>query len=348
MKKMCMLLIVGLICFSFFACEGKNDIDKKSADVINVGMISNLGSIDDGSYNQNVWEGILRFAKEKELPRKNYSHVSSHKGDDFIINLSNFSDEKKDLIIAPGYELQKPVNKVSLKYPNQKFLLLDAVVKNSKNVLSVTFDMAEGSFLAGVATALKAKQMGIKTVGFLGGVDFFLLQNFEAGYIAGIKAIDPSIKVVVEYANDFANPTKGQKIASSMYNRGIKIIFTVAGATGNGAIKEAKNRAKAGEDVWIVGVDMDQYKDGIYEDGKSVILTSALKKLDVAVYKTLVAVSDDVFKAGHVVYSLKNDGVGLPKTNPNLKNEWMKIVERYKKDIIKGKIKVPLKPKRVL
>ncbi len=348
MKKIYILSILGFIMFSFTSCDNKQKLAKTPSKDVSVVMVSAIGYIDDKSFNQNTWEGILKFAKEHNMPKSNFTYVSSHRPEDYAINLSNFADKSKSLIVGPGYELEDAVNKVASKYPNQRFLLIDAVSSVDKNVLSVTFATEQGSFLAGICTALKAKQMGLKTVGFIGGIDGYIVQKFEAGYIEGIKAIDPNIQVMVQYVNDFSNPSKGQKIGSYMYDRGIKIIFAAAGASGKGLIKEAKKRAKMGEEVWVVGVDRDQYEDGLYENGKSVILTSSLKKLDNATYDALNSIKNDNFKAGHIVYSLKNDGVGLPKTNPNLKDEWMKIVDQYKKDIISGKIKVSVKPKRVL
>ncbi len=345
MKRVFMLMLLSIVLFGFVACNNKKD---NTSAKMTIAMVSSIGSIDDRSFNQNTWEGILKFVYENNISPSDYAYISSHKPEDYAINLSNFADEGKSLIISPSFYFKEPINKVALKYPQQKFLLIDAVSKIKTNVLSVTFATEQSSYLAGICVALKAKQLGLKTVGFLGGIDNSIVQSFEAGYIAGIEAIDANIKVVVEYANDFANPTKGQKIASAMFNKDIKIIFGVAGNTGNGLIAEAKKRARMGEEVWVVGVDKDQYNDGIYEDGKSVILTSSLKKLDNATYDALKSIKNGKFKSGHIVYSLKNDGVGLPKSNPNLKDEWIKMVEKYKKDIISGKIKVPVKPNRVL
>ncbi len=348
MKKVCMLFMLGICAFSFLSCESKKKSDKPNVEDISIAMVSNLGGINDRSFNQNTWEGILRFVNENNLPHENYTYVTVRKNEDYITGLSNFADEHKTLIVGSGYEFGEPINKVASKYPNQKFLLIDALPIQTNNILSVTFATEQGSFLAGIIAALKAKQMGVKTVGFLGGGDGVIVQSFEAGYIAGVKTIDPDMEVVVRYVGDFANPSKGQKIASAMFNNGIKIIFGVAGASGNGLIKEAKKRARMDEDIWVIGVDRDQYEDGIYAFKKSIILTSSLKKLDVAAHDALKSIKNGNFKPGHLVYSLKNNGVGLPKNNPNLKDEWMKVVERYRKDIINGKIKVPLKPQRVL
>lgn len=322
--------------FSFFGCESS---DNK----LKIAMVSDIGSIDDKSFNQSAWEGILKYANEKKLPRANYSHKNSSKPEDYIINLSNFADSHPALIVSPGYYFKEPIDIVASKYPKQNFLLIDAISKR-KNVLSVTFATNEGSFLAGICAALKANELKSDKIGFLGGIKGKIVEDFRVGFEQGVKTINPDINIVVKYANDFANPNKGQRIASKMYDDGIKIIFNVAGSTGNGLIKEAKKRAKLNQDVWVIGVDKDQYEDGIYKNDKSVVLTSALKKLDVVTYDTIKEVENNKFQGGHKVYTLKNGGVGLPVNNPNIKDEWKKLIAQYKQKILNGEIKVKASP----
>ncbi len=342
MKRLFISSFFSVIFLSFIACDSK-----KTDNSLTIGMISDIGTIEDKSFNQNTWEGIVKFAKEHNIPKKNYSYANSATPEDYIVNLSTFADKKMDLIVTPGYYFRKAVSTVAPKYPNQKFLLIDSISDKLENVSSVRFAENEGSFLVGVATALKAKEMNIDKVGFIGGMDVPVVQSFEAGFIEGIKVINPNIKVFVEFANDFANPTKGQRIASKMFDKGLKIIFNVAGSTGNGIIKEAKKRVQRGQEVWVLGCDKDQYDEGIYKDDKSVVLTSMVKNLDVVVYDTLTDVKNGKFKSGYKFYTLKDNGVNLPKKNPNLKDEWLEIVKKYKDDIIKGKILVPLTPKRI-
>ncbi len=342
MKKIFYVLLLILIGIGFIVVSYNQN--KKD---IKVALVCDVGNIDDKSFNQNAWEGILRYAKDNNLSKKNYMFATSPAKEDYVVNLSTFSDRKDiDLIIATGYFFEQPISIVASRYPNQNFLLIDAISKTDKNILSVTFNMNEGSFLVGVAAALKANSMSLDKIGFLGGVDGYIVQSFEAGFLEGIKTINPNIKVFIEYANDFANPTKGQQIASKMYDDGINIIFNVAGYTGTGLIKEAKRRAKKGEDVWVIGVDKDQYEEGIYAAGKSVILTSMLKKIDSIIYNSIDLVKQGEFKGGSKVYGLKDRFIGLPQNNPNLKEEWLKIIKTYKDDIVSGKIIVPNKPFR--
>ncbi len=338
MRYLALVLISGMMSLMLVSCSDKEQT--KSEKGLKLGVVVAISNVDDKSFNENIWDGVMKYAKENHLPQKNIFTASSPTEDDLIINLSNFADNKLDLIIATGFNFLKPINIVAKKYPHQKFLLLDAR-SNLQNVYSVSFASNDGSFLAGIYAALKAKELKNTKIGFLGGMKIGSVKKFEAGFRSGVKKINPKLEVVVRYADDFSNPTKGKRMASKMYDEGIGVIFNVAGSTGNGIIEEAKRRALNGEDVWVIGVDKDQYKDGIYKDGKSVVLTSMLKKLDVATYDVINLVKKGALGVKDKIYTLKEDGVGFPKNNPNLKPEWVKIVEPYKADIISGKIVVP-------
>ncbi len=334
---------LAAFCLLLFSCSGGEENKQE----MRIAMLTDYSSIDDKSFNQITWEGVCRWADEHNLPRENYEHQSSQSTTDaYALQLANFADKKFDLIIAPGFFFTEAVNIVAQKYPQQKFLLIDSIAEVKDNVTSVTFANNEGSFLVGVAAALKAKEMGSKKLGFIGGFDNVVIREFAAGFTAGAKVITPSIKILQKYTNDFSNPRKGQRFAKEMYDEGVGIIFNVAGATGLGIIEEAKKRAAAGEEVFVVGVDRNQYNDGIYDEKNSVILTSMLKKVDVAAYGTLSQVARGEFHGGNIVYALKNNGVGIPENNPNLKKEWLDTIKQYEQDIINGTIDVPRETKR--
>ncbi len=309
-----------------------------------VGLVTDVGGIDDKSFNQSTWEGILRFAEETGA---NTQYVQSENDADYIPNLSTFSDNELDLIIAPGFLFTEALTEVSGQFPEQKYLIIDTVVEKP-NVASAVFAAEQGSYLVGVASALKAKEAGKDTVGFLGGMDFDLIQAFEAGFEAGVKAVDENMKVLVEYAGSFSDTQIGQTQSAKMFSQGAYIIFHAAGGAGNGMIKEAKDRRTNGEDVWACGVDKDQYKDGIYEGEKSVILTSMMKRVDVASETVCKDTLAGKFPSGQVLtFDLSNNGVGLPAENPNLSDEIVKKVAEFKKDIVDGKVTVPLTPSRL-
>ncbi len=338
MKKTVLTLFLLTIISGLIACS--------SEEKLQLGFVVGVSGINDKSYNQNAWEGVKRYAEEFDLPAKNYSYLNAPTADDYTINLARYADQKVDLIIAPGYYFQEPVNRIAEKYPEQKILLIDAV-SDGKNVLSASFKTNVGSYLVGIIAALKSEELGANKVGFLGGQEIELLHEFEAGYEAGIKAINPNLELVSIYAGDFTNPSKGKKIAQKMYDEGIKVIYNVAGYTGTGSIEVAKKRALAGKEAWIIGVDKDQYDEGIYQDNKSVILTSMMKNIDILTYETIKDIADNTFTPEIKAFGLEDGIISLPENNPNLKKEWLETIEKYKQDIMDGKIEVPLVPTRL-
>jgi len=174
------------------------------------------------------------------------------------------------------------------------------------------------------------------------------VQKFNWGFQQGLKYANENLgtnvaikKENVIYQGSFDNAAAGGQIAAQYYDRGVDVIFTAAGGVGVGAIKEAKDRASAGEKIWIVGVDVDQYEDGKYEGDKSVILTSAMKKLDQVSYDMVKAELDGKFPGGQTLtFDAKNDGIGLPDKNPNLSDETVSKVKEVYEKIKSGEIKV--------
>lgn len=343
MKKVLALLLAVVMIASL--AIGCTTTEKEAAD-ITVGLVTDVGGIDDKSFNQGTWEGILRFAEDFNVAEGDYKYSQSATDADYVTNLSTFADDELDLIVAPGFLFFDAMTEVATKYPDQKFLLIDSVV-DLPNVASAVFAEHEGSFLVGVAAALKAKDAGKDTVGFIGGMDFDLIQKFEAGFEAGVAAVDANMTVLIEYAGDFANPAIGQTLAAKMYDEGAYVIYHAAGGTGNGMIKEAKDRVANGQDVWAIGVDKDQYADGIYEGDKSVVLTSMMKRVDTAAYNVSEKVLNGEFNGGVLVFTLANDGVGIPAENPNLTDAWTKEIKGFADKIIAGEITVPVLPNRL-
>ncbi len=329
--------------------EDEKKEDEGAMDKISVALVTDTGGIDDKSFNQLTWEGILKFYKDNGWDEKEAQYLYSEAEADYVPNLSNFADNGEDLIVAPGFKFNTSLTDVAANYPDQKFLLIDSVVE-APNVLSATFAEHEGSFLVGVAAALKAKEAGSDMVGFIGGEDSPLINKFEAGFEQGVKAVDENMKIEIEYAGSFGDIAKGQTLAAKMYDKGCHVIYHAAGGTGNGLFKEAIDRAKNGEDVWACGVDKDQYADGIYDEAgeKSVILTSMMKRVDVAAYDVAKMVLDGSFKGGEIMFfNLANGGVGIPEENPNLKAEWVDTVNEYADKIVNGEIEVDQVPARL-
>jgi basic membrane protein A and related proteins len=343
-KALFALLIIALVAAPAFA-------------QFKIGFVTDTGGIDDKSFNQSTWEGVVRFAKDNNLPKANYKYLQSTAEADYVPNISAFADENMNIIIASGFLFEKAITDVATNYPTRKFLIIDSSVPKP-NVVSASFAEHEGSFLVGVATALKAKAAGKNMVGFLGGMQFALIEKFQAGFEQGIQAALPEYKswkrqadmslvaddgkftILVDYAGDFAAPDKGQAIAQKQFNKGAYIIFHAAGGTGNGMIKEAKERQQKGEEKWGIGVDKDQYADGLYGT-KSAVLTSMTKRVDVAAYEVCKLTMAGKFPGGQLLtFNVANKGVGLPDKNPNLSDDIMKQVKAFEAKIASGALKV--------
>jgi len=314
---------------------------------IRVGLVTDIGGIDDKSFNQGTWDGIRQFGKENGAKEgKEIKYLQSTAEADYVPNLSTLADEKLDLVVAPGFLFTSAMVEVASRFPQQKFLLIDAVAKDKAekllpNVVNALFAEHEGSFLVGVVAGLKAKADGKDTVGFVGGMQFPLIEKFQAGFEQGVKAVFPGCKVLVDYAGEFGNPGKGQALAAKQFGAGAYIVFHAAGGTGNGVIKEAKERAARGEARWAIGVDKDQYSDGVYAPGKSAVLTSMMKRVDVAAHDVAGLVRDGKFQGGQILtFSLKNKGVGLPAQNPNVPADILAQAAAYSEKIAGGKLQV--------
>jgi basic membrane protein A and related proteins len=350
MKKLFALFIMLMLTVVLAGC-GEQENACPDDDVYTIGLVTDSGGIDDRSFNQGTWEGIVRYAEDNDLVlNENYKYLQSANEVDYSPNLTSFADACTDLIVAPGYLFLESgsLPAVAEDYPHINFLLIDSVL-DAPNVASAVFAEHEGSFLVGVAAALKAQEMGDTKVGFVGGMDSELIQKFEAGYEQGVKAVAPNMQVLVEYAGSFTSTSLGQEKAESLFNQGARIIYHAAGGAGGGVIRAVKDKVNAeGEgEAWAIGVDKDQYDEGIYAGTKSVILTSMIKKVDVAAYEVAEQTKAGDFPGGEVLeFNLNNEGVGIPKNNPNLSQTIIDQINELRTKIINGEIEVSQVPSR--
>jgi basic membrane protein A len=208
--------------------------------------------------------------------------------------------------------------------------------------MQVTFSEHEGSFLVGVATALKAKADGIAKpkFGFIGGIPGSVITKFEVGYVQGIKSVLPDAEVVDYYANDWGKPELAKAQSKNWFDSGVYAVFSAAGGTGNGTIAQAKEYRSQGKNVWAIGVDSDQFDDGVFTDGKSAVLTSMLKRVETASKVALSAVAGNSFKGEVLVLDTKAGGVGFSSRNPELGADIVTQVEAIRSKIVAGEIKV--------
>ncbi len=343
MKKSLLLALslVVVLALGLVSCSKSNSSSTPAEPTFSIALVTDRGSIDDKSFNQGTWEGVLRFADETGADT---SSMQSHSDADYIPNLSTLSEAGHDLVVAPSFLFVDPLTQIADNYPSQKFLLIDAII-DRPNVASAVFSEEEGSFLVGAAAASEALKAGKNSVGFVGGGSFPLIWSFEAGFEAGAKAVSPDMIVLTDYIGDFVDAGKGQSIASKMFDEGAFAVYHAAGNGGNGVIKEAKDRRINGQNVWAVGVDRDQYDDGIYAEGESAILVSMMKRVDIASYTVAKLTKEGNFPGGETIYfSLENGGVSLPENNPNLSAETLTLVDDLKAKVIAGEIEVPSLP----
>lgn len=337
------LLALGLgVSLTLVACGGGNDSSKGDKAAHTAAMVTDVGGVDDKSFNQSAWEGLQEWGKKNDLKKgkDGFNYFQSNSDSDFVTNLNSAVKANYNTVFGIGYKIAPALEDVAKQNPKTNFAIIDSVVKGD-NVVSIVFKDNEAAFLAGVAAA---KTTESKKLGFVGGQEGEVIGRFEAGFIAGVKAVDPSIDVKVEYAGSFGDPAKGKQLAAAMYNSGIDIIYQAAGDTGNGVFSEAKDVMKADDSkkVWVIGVDRDQDAEGKY-DGGNLTLTSTLKGVAATVIDISDRAKDDKFPGGETLtYGLKEDGVGL--TDGNLSKEALASVEDYKAQIIDGKIEVPEKP----
>ncbi len=320
--------------------EGKNKFS--------VAMVTDVGGVDDKSFNQSAWEGIQAFGKENGLKKgKNgYDYLQSKSDADYTTNLNKLARENFDLIYGVGYLMEDSISEIADQRKNTNFAIIDAVV-DKDNVASITFKEQEGSFLVGVAAALSSKS---GKIGFVGGMESELIKKFEVGFRAGVKAINPKAVVEVKYAGGFDKADVGKATAESMYKSGVDVIYHSAGATGTGVFTEAKNLKKEDpkRNVWVIGVDKDQYAEGQVEGtDDNVTLTSMVKKVDTAVEDLTKKASDGKFPGGETLtYGLDQDGVGISPSKQNLSDDVIKQVDKWKKKIIDG-LEVPATEKEL-
>jgi basic membrane protein A and related proteins len=320
---------------------------EETAEAFTVAMVTDVGGVDDKSFNQSAWEGLQAFGSETGLSegKEGFSYLQSQSDADYETNLNNLARQGYDLVFGIGFLMQDAVNTVASQQTDSKFAIIDAVVEQP-NVASVLFKEQEAAYLAGIAAALTSES---NKIGFIGGMEIPVIERFEAGFLAGVKAVKPDVKVDVQYAGAFDKAELGQTIASKMYSSGADVIFHAAGGTGNGLFKEARDLKKKdpSKNYWAIGVDSDQTAEGIVDIGgkeHNVIITSALKRVDNAVKDLSTKAANGEFPGGQAsTYGLVEEGVGLAPINAAVatKADIEAKVEEFKAKIVSGEITVP-------
>jgi basic membrane protein A len=309
-----------------------------------VGLVYDVGGRGDLSFNDMAYEGLNRAQKTfgARVETKDLEPAAGGENREELLRL--LAGENYDLILGIGFLFTDSIKRVAGEFPNVKFGIVDGFIPDQPNVVSLTFKEHEGSFLVGAAAALKSKA---NKVGFVGGMKIPLIEKFEAGFIAGAKHVKPNIQVYSDYAGTtgeaFRDPVKGKELATAQYDRGADIIYHASGGTGIGVFEAAVIKRKI-----AIGVDADQSLT-TKPDQRRRILTSMVKRVDVAVFETVRAVINGTYKSGVREFGLKDNGVGyaVNQHNKAMIQDIVPRLETLKKQIIAGSIKVPASKKEL-
>ena len=362
-----MLVLIGVLSIVAAACGGDDDGGETggaggtatgggaaecNADM-KVGVAFDIGGLGDKSFNDAANAGLQQAIADGLVCEDNaIVNEANSTGSDRDQNVQALADAGMNLVIGVGFAFSPGINTIAPDYPDVDFMIVDGFAtcgtacgltndaEAIPNVADYTFKEQEGSFLVGAAAVLKCQ---CKTIGFLGGQQGTgLIEKFEAGYEAGAHQIDPDVEILVEYIGDsteaFNDPVKGEELSTKMYDQGAEIIYHASGASGAGLFNAAVEAQKL-----AIGVDSDQYLTASPEQ-QPLILTSMLKRVDVAVYNSIEAEGSDTF-GGSQVFGMAEDGVDYATSNPEeLTADITEQLDKFKQEIIDGTIVVPDTP----
>lgn len=318
-------LLVGVMALGVLAGCGQQPAAKKG---FKAGMATDVGGLNDESFNASAWRGLNML---KEEIGAEIAVIESKRQEDYVTNLSTLAEQGNDIVWGIGFLMTDAIAAVADQFKDKHFGLIDGVVEGKSNVASVVFKEQEGSFLMGIFAA-KTTKTG--KVGFVGGMDVPVIHHFEAGFKAGVMAVNPDIEVITIYTGAFDNPAKGKEAALNIFGQGGDVIFAAAGACGIGVIEAAKEKG-----LYAIGVDSDQNKLAPEN-----VLSSMMKRVDVAVATVSKQAYEGKFPGGQVVtLGLKENGVGwsdttlwdkMPADTKDLATKWADAIKA-------GKVTVP-------
>ncbi|MDO8963320.1 MAG: BMP family ABC transporter substrate-binding protein [Coriobacteriia bacterium] len=316
-----------------------------AAPKLKAGMVTDIGGLGDKSFNDLSYAGLQKAESELGVEIK---AISSKAMTDYDSNIAQLANAKYDVIFCVGFLMTDAISKAATTFPDTKFGGIDIFIeKPAANEAGLLFKEQEAGYLAGVSAGLLTKDTAVdkringdNVIGFVGGMPIPPVKKFEAGFIAGAKSVNPSVKVISLYAGKFDDQAKGKELGLSLISQKADIIFAAAGQTGIGTFQACKEK-----NAFFIGVDSDQYNT-LASPGDTVI-TSAMKRVDTAVFETVKKVKDGTFASGNTLFGLKENGVDLapwhefePKVPQSLKD----AIEKAKKAIIDGSVTVPEDP----
>ena len=294
-------------------------------DEFKIGLITDVGGVNDGSFNQSAWEGLEKAGEELGVE---VNYLESATDADYQPNMETFVDEDYDLIISVGYMLADATREAAEANPDTKFAIIDDSSIDLPNVTSLMFKAEQASYLVGYVAGLTTKP---NNIGFVVGMTNETMNQFGYGYCAGAIDANPDITVQQFNANSFADSATGKTMANTAITNGADIVFQAAGATGLGVIEACQ---EAG--VYAIGVDSDQSSIA-----PKTVLTSAMKRVDNAVYDAVQELIDDKLEGGVQTFDLAAGGVDIAPSQDLISDDVIKAVDEVKEKIISGDVVIP-------
>ncbi|WP_093213503.1 BMP family lipoprotein [Sediminibacillus albus] len=314
MKKITVLVLLLMMYVS--GCSQQEATGEEDS-VTRIGiMLSDVG-LGDQSFSDAAFTGLAKARDELGVV---FDYREVDESGSYEEGLQELVEQENDVIIGLGYMVQEDLEKVAKENPDQKFVLIDSVSELS-NVTSVTFKADQGSYLAGIMAAITTDN---NKIGFIGGDDTQIINDFAQGYEQGAKSVNPELDIQVEYAGDFGDDKLGEEIAEEMADNEVDVIFAAAGFTGVGALKAAQK-----QNIFAIGVDSDQY---FYAE--KAVITSVMKKVDIAVFDLAQSlVEKGEIETGHIELGIDNNGVGLaPVRIIELSDQEKQLIEKAKQN----------------
>lgn len=353
-KKITSLFAASLMVVSLFAGCGQKapentnqggtkqqtqSTDSKKKTDVKIGLSTDAGGKGDKSFNDAAIAGLEKIQKEYTVDPV---ILESKDQNAYAPNLTTLAGQC-DLTFGVGFMMQQAVTDIATANPNKKFAIIDSVI-DKPNVVSITFKANEGSFLVGV---IAGKATKTNKIGFIGGATGPLIENFEAGFVAGVESVNPEAakdllsRKNVKYTGKFDDPSAGKEAAAALYNGGCDVVYHAAGSCGLGLLDKAKELRDGGKEVWAIGVDQDQAQT-VPKDADA-ILTSCMKRVDSGTEAVSKSLIEGNFKGGTTMtFGLKEEGVGYaPTKNAKAPAGVYDLADKYKKAIVDGKITVP-------
>lgn len=302
-KVIAILSIITVLSMVMTGCApaASTTPDCSKADVFCVGLVTDVGKVDDKSFNQSAYEGVKQAEKDLSAIVK---YIETTDSKDYAKNISTFADQKYDVIVTVGFALGEATIAAAKQYPDIKFIGVDQAQGDTiANLSGVIFDEDKSGYLAGVLAGLMTKS---KKVGGVFATDVVpAVWRFGEGYRAGILSVNPDAEINIVYHNDvgfdktFTDPEWGKTSTISMIDKGVDVIFGAGGKTGNGALIAVAGKSTADKPIYAIGVDTDQYLT--VPEAQKVLLSSAMKSITPGVFDTIKAAKDGSFKGGNFV-----------------------------------------------